>query len=32
MTRDAINGMPQKPAVGINAQDAPGIPKGQGGY
>jgi photosynthetic reaction center M subunit len=32
MTRDAINGMPQKPAVGINRPESPLGPSGQAGY
>ncbi len=32
ITREAINGMPQKPAVGINQADAPGVTSPQGGY
>ena len=32
MTRDAINGTPQKPAVGINAPETRGNPSTQGGY
>jgi photosynthetic reaction center M subunit len=32
MTRDAINGAPQKPAVGINAPSQQGNPSTQGGY
>jgi photosynthetic reaction center M subunit len=32
ITREAINGTPQKPAVGINQIEAPGIRSAQGGY
>lgn len=32
ITREAINGMPQKPAVGINQIESPGITSPQGGY
>ncbi len=32
MTRDAINGTPQKPAVGINSPESLGINSPQGGY
>ena len=32
ITREAINGMPQKPAVGINQAEAPGVTSPQGGY
>jgi photosynthetic reaction center M subunit len=32
MTRSAVNGMPQKPAVGINAPEFPGVNTTQGGF
>jgi photosynthetic reaction center M subunit len=32
ITREAVNGYPQAPAVGINAPAEPGVPAGQGGY